>query len=83
MRIFGPDALQSWNREVGQRRFDARTVVLSGYDGFSAQGSFGQTLIVFPKRHVVAVRFTQEFDDYLKVEFPQFPDLVRALVAEE
>ncbi len=82
-RIFGPDALQSWTREVGQRRIDPRTVVLSGYDGFSARGSFGQTLIVFPKRHVVAVRFTQEFDDYLRVGFPQFPDLVRALVAED
>lgn len=77
----GTDGVSQWTAQVGQRRLNPRTTVTGSYDGFSARGSFGQRLVVFPDRDLVAVRFTKHFDESdPTVGFDDFSELVRALV---
>ena len=52
-------------------------VRLSDMVGFSAVGSYGITLTVFPAQHLVAVRLAPGMSD--EEEFPGFPFLVRRL----
>jgi CubicO group peptidase (beta-lactamase class C family) len=79
-RALGSDAIAQWTKEAGQRRLEARTVVSGEYDGFSARGSYGQILLVYPSRDLVAVRFTTSLDPSdPTVGFSDFATLVRAL----
>lgn len=80
-RVLGPKGIGVWFREVERRRLDARTVVNGDFDGFSARGAFGQILLVYPSRRLVAVRFTTRFDQSdPEINFRDFASLVRALV---
>jgi CubicO group peptidase (beta-lactamase class C family) len=56
----------------------------SNFDGFQAEGSYGQYLVIFPKRQLVAVRMIKPFDSFTfnKNRFEDFSDLVRTLAPE-
>lgn len=53
-----------------------------GFDGVQAEGSFGQYLVIFPDRALVAVRMINGFDDFKfnQNRFEDFADLIRTII---
>jgi CubicO group peptidase (beta-lactamase class C family) len=81
-------ALPSWEAEApknaGVADYYASDIPIwrhSGFDGFQAEGSLGQYLVVFPERGLVGVRMIKGFDGYTfnQNRFEDFANVVRTV----
>jgi CubicO group peptidase (beta-lactamase class C family) len=72
--LFSPGLLDTYASDAPIWRY-------SDFDGYGAVGYLGQYLVVFPERHLVALRMINPFEgyDYNENRFEDFVETVRAL----